>query len=142
MWHRYFYVCRCSYDGGKTFHWSGSKDKINDKIDAASARHAAEKRAMAAVVQLDEARLRAHRRPKCMASYRAVRVAALGPRRVRARPLLRRAARPAGARPARPQAATRACARDLQRAALLGHVHLARVRVRQPRLGGDCRWRL
>ena len=63
-----------SWDGGKTFHWSGREVQAPQRIDPASARHTAEIRAMEAIVQLDKAKLSAHRRPKCMASYRAARV--------------------------------------------------------------------
>ena len=63
-----------TWDNGATFHWSGAKDKANDKIDVGSSRHAAEEQIMKAIVRLDKARLKAHRKPKCMASYRAVSV--------------------------------------------------------------------
>ena len=63
-----------TWDGGETFHWSGEADKESNKIDAASARVEAERRAMAAIKALDAARLAVHARPKCRASYRAVSV--------------------------------------------------------------------
>ena len=66
-----------TWDGGETFHWS-SRPKGADgallKIDAASERFKVEKRAFAAIVALDKAAHRMHTRPKCSASYRAVRV--------------------------------------------------------------------
>ena len=63
-----------TWDGGETFHWSGEADKETNKIEAASARVEAERRAMAAIKALDAAQVAAHAWPKCPASYRAVRV--------------------------------------------------------------------
>ena len=66
-----------TWDGGDTFHWSGDKDKVNNKIPAGSARAKAERRALKAVQAVDAAALKAHDRPKNMSSYRGVRVSRL-----------------------------------------------------------------
>ena len=63
-----------TWDSGATFHWSGEVDKANVKIDGASARVAAERRAMKAVMALDEARLARHSGNLDIGSYRAVSV--------------------------------------------------------------------
>ena len=68
-----------TWDGGATFHWSGEKDKANVKIDGASARVAAERRAMEAVMALDKAQLALYNKQLAIASHRSVSVAWLLP---------------------------------------------------------------
>ena len=60
-----------TWDGGKSFHWSG---KEKTPIAKDSERHKVEAKLMELVVALDKKQKAQHRRPKCMASHRGVRV--------------------------------------------------------------------
>ena len=63
-----------TWDASKTFHWSGAKDKATNKLPGHSARVQREMASFQAIVALDQARIAVHDRPKCPASYTAVKV--------------------------------------------------------------------
>ena len=63
-----------TWDASKTYHWSGEKDKATNKIPGHSARVQREMASFQAIVALDQARIAVHDRPKCPASYTAVKV--------------------------------------------------------------------
>ena len=63
-----------TWDASKTYHWSGAQDKATNKLPGHSARVQREMASFQAIVDLDQARIAVHDRPKCPASYTAVKV--------------------------------------------------------------------